>query len=78
MTMISKIREFLEWFPTITKEEAAFVEEITKWDEEKRAAFGFARRIFEEDEEDGALQQRGLPNKATPVEKKTTRKGHNR
>jgi hypothetical protein len=45
-----KIDKFLEYFTTITKEECDYVESILMWDDETRAAFFFAKRIFEEEE----------------------------
>jgi len=42
------IDNFLKLFPEITKEEADYIENVLKWDEEKKAAFFFAKRIFEE------------------------------
>jgi hypothetical protein len=51
-TISEHIKYFMELFPTLTQEEADFIEEILKWEEEKRAAFFFAKRIFEEDDID--------------------------
>lgn len=48
--MQEKIRKFIEYFTTITKEECDYIESIVKWDDETRAAFMFAKRIFEEEE----------------------------
>lgn len=49
--MKEKIDKFIKYFTTITKEQADFMEEILKWDDETRAAFMFAKRIFEEKED---------------------------
>lgn len=38
---------FLKWFGTITQEESDFIEEILNWEDERRAAFLLAKRIFE-------------------------------
>jgi len=46
--MKEKIDVFIKYFTTITKEEADYIEEIIKWDDETKAAFMFAKRIFEE------------------------------
>ena len=46
--MLDKIEKFLELLPTITKEEADFIEDILKWDDEKKMAFFHAKSIFEE------------------------------
>ena len=46
--MKEKIDKFLAYFTTITKEESDYIESILKWDDETRAAFMFAKRIFEE------------------------------
>lgn len=46
--MKEKIDKFIEYFTTITKEECDYIEAILKWDDETRAAFMFAKRIFEE------------------------------
>lgn len=48
--MQEKIQKFIEYFTTITKEESDYIESILKWDDETRAAFMFANRIFEEKE----------------------------
>ena len=48
--MKEKICEFLKWFPTVTQEESDYVETVLKWDDETKAAFFFAKRIFEEDD----------------------------
>jgi hypothetical protein len=45
-----KIDEFLEYFTTITKEQSDFIEEILKWDYEKKCAFLIAKRIFEDND----------------------------
>jgi hypothetical protein len=45
------IEEFLIVLPKLTKEEADFILEIVNWDEEKRMAFKFAKKIFEEEDE---------------------------
>lgn len=46
----SMIDHFLDMFPQITKDESNFTAEIIKWDDEKKAAFLFAKQIFEENE----------------------------
>lgn len=46
--MHEKIKMFLEYFSTITKEECDYIEDIIKWDDETKAAFMFAKRIFED------------------------------
>ncbi len=46
--MHEKIDKCIEFLSTITKEEADYIESIVKWDDEKKAAFMFAKRIFEE------------------------------
>ena len=50
--MREKIEKFLKFFSTITKEESDNIEAILKWDDETKAAFMFAKKIFEEKEED--------------------------
>ena len=50
--MKDKIDKFIEYFTTIPKEQADFMEDILRWDDEKRAAFMFAKRIFEEKDEE--------------------------
>lgn len=52
--MKEKIDKFIQFFTTITKEECDYIEEILKWDDESRAAFFFAKRIFEEDLENNS------------------------
>lgn len=44
--MKEKIDKFLEYFKTITKEEADYIESILKWNNENKAAFMNAKRIF--------------------------------
>lgn len=47
--MKEKIDKFLQYFTTITKEECDFIEHILRWDDETKAAFFFAKSIFEEE-----------------------------
>lgn len=49
--MKEKIDKFLKYFTTITKEESDYIESILKLDDETKAAFFFAKRIFEDKEE---------------------------
>jgi|GEM_PF-1764318 len=51
--MKEKIDKFILYFTTITKEECDFIESILKWDDETKAAFKLAKRIFEEKEHNG-------------------------
>lgn len=46
--MKEKIDKFIHYFTTITKDQADFMEEILNWDDETKAAFKFAKQIFEE------------------------------
>lgn len=47
--MFEKINQFLnELLPKITKEEAETILDILKWDDETKAAFKLAKKIFEE------------------------------
>lgn len=46
--MKEKIDKFIQYFTIITKEQADFMEDIIKWDDETKSAFMFAKRIFEE------------------------------
>ncbi len=48
--MKEKIDLMLKNLSQMTKEQADFIEEILKWNDEERAAFMFAKRIFEEQE----------------------------
>ena len=48
--MTEKIDHFLKMLPQLTKEEADLIEQVLKWDDETKAAFMFANRIFEEEE----------------------------
>ncbi len=54
------ITKFIKYFTTITKEEADYIEEIMKWDDETRAAFMFAKRMFDEKDE--------IPNKREEID----------
>ncbi len=38
----------MKYFTTITKEECDFIQEILRWDDETKAAFKFAKTMFEE------------------------------
>lgn len=49
--MKEKIEKFIEYFTTITKDQCDYIEEILKWDDETKAAFFFAKEIFEEKNE---------------------------
>lgn len=46
-----KIEYFMHYFTTITKDESDFIESVLKWDDETKAAFSLAKRLFEEDDE---------------------------
>ena len=46
--MKDKIDKFMQYFTAITKEESDCIESILRWDDETKAAFFFAKRIFEE------------------------------
>lgn len=48
--MKEKIDKFIKYFTTITKEESDYIESILNWDDETKAAFMLAKRIFEENE----------------------------
>lgn len=48
LSLTQKMDQFMEWFPKITKEESDFIESILHWDDETKAAFNFAKRMFEE------------------------------
>jgi hypothetical protein len=50
--MKEQIAKFIEFFTTITKEEADFIEKVLNWDDEKKFAFKMAKRIFEEKDEE--------------------------
>jgi hypothetical protein len=50
-SITEQIDYFLRCFSQMTKEEADFVESIVKWDDQKRSAFKFAKRIFDEEED---------------------------
>ncbi len=39
---------FLEIFPNLTQAEANFINEILRWEDNKRIAFHWAKKIFEE------------------------------
>ena len=47
-TITEKIDDFVKAFPNMTKEEADYIQEILRWDDETKAAFFFAKRIFED------------------------------
>lgn len=51
-SMMEKIDKFIKFLPTITKEESDQIEAILKWDDEEKAAFIMAKRIFEEKEDE--------------------------
>lgn len=48
--MNDKIDKFIEYFTKISKEESDYIESILKWDNETKAAFMFAKMIFEQEE----------------------------
>ncbi len=48
MDMKEKIDHFLKQLGNITKEQADWIEEVLTWDDETKAGFLFAKRIFEE------------------------------
>ena len=50
--MKKEIDEVLKKLPTITKEEADYIEEILKWDDTKKSAFLIAKRLFEDFDEE--------------------------
>jgi hypothetical protein len=47
-SMKEMIDKFIKLLPTLTKEEADLIAEVLSWRDEKKAAFMFAKRIFEE------------------------------
>lgn len=51
LSLTEKMDKFMQWFPTITKEESDFIDKILHWDDETRAAFSFAKMVFEEPDE---------------------------
>ena len=40
----------LQYLTQLTQDESDFIESVLKWDDETKAAFMFAKRIFEEDD----------------------------
>lgn len=48
MAITDQIDEFLEILPTMHKDVADLIYQVTKWDDEKKVAFRMAKRIFEE------------------------------
>ena len=46
--MKEKIEKFLDFLPTISKHESDFILGILQWSNEDKAAFIFAKQIFEE------------------------------
>lgn len=48
--MKEKIDKFIQYFTTITKDECDFIESVLKWDDETRAAFFFAKQMFEDED----------------------------
>jgi hypothetical protein len=52
MNMKDKIDAFMKAFTQMTQEESDYIEEVLKWDDEKKYAFFFAKRIFEEKEDE--------------------------
>jgi hypothetical protein len=49
--MFSDIDKMLKLLPTLTKEEADFIEQICGWSDVERRAFMLAKRLFEEKNE---------------------------
>ena len=47
--MKEKIKYFMKLLSTLTKEEADFISDILHWEAEDKAAFIFAKRMFEEE-----------------------------
>lgn len=45
------IDHFISIFPSMTKEEVDYIENILSWDNDKKAAFIFAKSIFESDDD---------------------------
>ena len=62
--MKEKIDKFLNYFTTITKEESDYIESVLMWDDETKAAFFFAKRIFEEKDEE-PIRSRNVKLKIT-------------
>lgn len=46
--MKEKIDQFLDYFSNITKDQADFIEEILKWDDETKIAYTIAKKLFED------------------------------
>lgn len=47
-SMKDLIDMWIESFPQMTKEESDMIETILKWDDDMKASFMFAKRIFED------------------------------
>jgi len=56
--LFNKIDKFVQIFPTLTREEADFIEQVLKWDDETKIAFGMAKRMFDEDVETPPVSNR--------------------
>lgn len=48
MAITDQIDEFLEIFPTMHKDVADLIYQVINWDDQKKAAFKIAKRIFED------------------------------
>lgn len=46
-----QIEFFIKLLTTMTKEEADFIEEILRWDNDKKAAYLLAKQIFEDEDD---------------------------
>ena len=47
--MKKQIGEFLKLLSQLTQDEADFIEQILIWDDETKAAYLFAKKLFEEE-----------------------------
>ncbi len=51
LSIKDKINHFLEYLPTLTKHESDFIKSVIDWDDETKMAFKFAKRMFEDGDE---------------------------
>jgi hypothetical protein len=56
-TFTQQVDHFIALLPTMTKEEADFIETVLKWDNDEKAAFILAKRVFETEDDDDCTRR---------------------
>ena len=62
LSIPDKMDYFMNYFTKITKEESYYIDYVLSWDDETKAAFRMAKRVFEEKDERKSKRSSCLKN----------------